>query len=80
MNVKNDIHHPFTREELVETLKSFPYKQKLIVVTLEDAWRGIDTTNRNMAMDELELLLKNFFEKIVFHQEQKNSYTKILRE
>ena len=80
LNVKNGIQQPFSKKEFQETLTGFSSKKKLIVVTMGDFWKSGNVDKRSRLINDLENLLKNHFKKVVFHQEQINSYTKILKE
>lgn len=80
LNVIDNAHHPYSLEEFIRILDKDYLEKKLIVVTLKDTWNSQDPLSRLKAMEELEILLKRYFSKIIFHQERRHFYTKILKE
>ena len=80
LNVKSDLHHPQSKEEIEQLLEKTSKKRHLVVVTFAEAWRSKSTSEQNRIITELEEILKKYFASVVFHQEQRNFYTKILKE
>ncbi|MCK5708374.1 MAG: hypothetical protein KAI43_12055 [Candidatus Aureabacteria bacterium] len=80
LNIRNNIQHPFDKNKFIKKLNSFNSRQKIVVVILEDSWNVKDISERSKTIQELELLLNKYFNQVIFHQEQKYSYSKILKE
>ena len=80
LNVIDNVHHPYTFEEFIRLLDNDHLRQDLIVITLSDTWNNLDPLYRLKTIENLEIVLKKYFSKIIFHQERRHFYTKILKE
>ena len=81
LNVIGGIHHPYTQDDFSIMLKKRHHLSKSIVIILHHTWNSHDNIQTRVNMvDRLQALLSPYFSHIIIHQEQKHSYTKILKE